>query len=90
MHYLNNFLFLTYFVLYHCFSIFVDKIGVDHFTETLAAELGLAAQRLLGDQGAGAGGTGVDLIIHQVVQLQEVDIAHGDLVVEALTGTAVI
>ena len=61
-----------------------------HLAEALAAELGLAAQRLLGDQGVGAGGAGVDLVIHQMVQLQEVHIAHGDLIVKAFTGAAVI
>ena len=61
-----------------------------HLAEALAAELGLAAQRLLGDQGVGAGGTGVDLIVHQVVELEEVDVAHGDAVVEPLAGTAVV
>ena len=61
-----------------------------HLAEALAAELGLAAQGLLGDQGVGAGGTGVDLIVNQVVQLQEVHIANGDLVVEGLAGTAIV
>ena len=61
-----------------------------HLAEALAAELGLAAQRLLGDQGVGAGGTGVDLIVNQMVQLQEVHIADGDLVVEGFAGTAVV
>ena len=61
-----------------------------HLAEALAAELGLAAQRLLGDQGVGAGGAGVDLVVHQVVQLQEVDVAHGDRVVEPLAGAAVV
>ena len=32
----------------------------------------------------------MDLIVHQMVQLQEVHIAHGDLVVEPLAGTAVV
>ena len=40
-----------------------------HFAEPLAAELGLAAQRLLGDEGIRAGGTGMDLIINQMVEL---------------------
>ena len=40
-----------------------------HFPETLAAELRLTAQRLLGDEGVGAGGTGVDLFVNEVVQL---------------------
>ena len=41
-----------------------------HLAEALAAELCLAAQRLLGDQGVGAGGAGVDLIVHQMVELE--------------------
>ena len=40
-----------------------------HLTEALAAELGLAAQRLLGHQAVGAGGTGVHLVVNQVVKL---------------------
>src|SRR3546814_564313 len=39
-----------------------------HLAETLAAELRLAAQRLLGDQAVGADGAGVDLVVHQGVQ----------------------
>ncbi len=41
-----------------------------HLTEALATELGLAAQRLLGDQRVRAGGAGVHLVVDQVVQLQ--------------------
>ena len=41
-----------------------------HLAEALAAELGLAAQGLLRDQRVGAGRTGMDLIVDQVVQLQ--------------------
>ena len=61
-----------------------------HFAETLAAELSLAAQRLLSDQGIGAGGTGVDLIVNQMMELQIVGIADRDQVIEGLAGTAVI
>ena len=32
----------------------------------------------------------MDLIIHQMVELQEVHIAHRDLIVEALAGAAVV
>ena len=49
-----------------------------HLAEALAAELGLAAQRLLGDQRVRAGGTGMDLIIDQVMQLEVVHIADRD------------
>src|SRR3990172_2576270 len=55
-----------------------------HLTEALAAELGLAAQRLLGDEAVGAGRPSVDLVLDEVVQLQHVDVAHRDLVVEGL------
>ncbi|CUP29922.1 Uncharacterised protein [Bacteroides xylanisolvens] len=40
-----------------------------HFTETLAAELCLAAQRLLGNEGVWAGGAGMDLIIDEMMEL---------------------
>ena len=46
-----------------------------HFAEPLAAEAGLAAQRLLRDQRVRAGRAGVDLVVDQVVQLQHVDVA---------------
>ena len=32
----------------------------------------------------------MDLVVHQVVELEEVDIAHGDRVVEPLAGAAVV
>ena len=52
--------------------------------------MGLAAQRLLGDQRVGAGGTGMDLIIDQVMQLEVVHITDGNAVVELLAGAAVV
>ena len=57
-----------------------------HLAEALAAELGLAAQRLLGDQAVGAGGAGMDLIVNQVMELEVVHIADGDLGGELLAG----
>ncbi|CAN3976502.1 DUF6809 domain-containing protein, partial [Dysosmobacter welbionis] len=42
------------------------------------------------NQGVRAGGAGVDLVVHQMVQFQEVHVAHGDLVVEGLTGAAIV
>jgi hypothetical protein len=60
-----------------------------HLAEALAAELGLAAQRLLGDQAVRAGAPGVDLVLHQVVELEHVDVADGDVPVERLAGAAV-
>src|SRR6478736_5530450 len=38
-----------------------------HLAEALATELGLAAQRLLGDQAVRSRATGVNLVLHQVV-----------------------
>ena len=61
-----------------------------HLAEALAAELRLAAQRLLGDERVRTDRTRVDLVVHQVVQLQHVDVAHRHLAVERLAGTAVI
>ena len=61
-----------------------------HLAEALAAELGLTAQRLLGDHGVRAGGTGVDLVVHQVRQLQDVRVADGDRVVVGLAGAPVV
>src|SRR6185312_4286286 len=54
------------------------------------AELRLAAERLLGDQRVRTDRTGVDLVVHQMVQLEHVDVADGDLTIELLAGTAVI
>src|ERR1700741_2612107 len=61
-----------------------------HFPEALTAELRLAAQRLLSDERVRADRTGVDLVVHQVVQLQHVDVADGDRALELLAGLAVV
>ena len=61
-----------------------------HFAEALAAELRLAAQRLLRDQAVRTGGTRVHLVVDQVVELQHVHVADGDLALEALAGAAVV
>jgi hypothetical protein len=50
----------------------------------------LPAQRLLGDEAVGADGAGVDLVVHEVVELQHVDVAHRDLAVERLAGAPVV
>ena len=49
-----------------------------HLAEALAAELRLAAQRLLGDERVGARAPRVDLVVHEVQQLQDVHVADGD------------
>ena len=46
-----------------------------HLAEALATELGLPAQGLLGDHRVRAGRPGVDLVVDQVGQLQDVDVA---------------
>src|SRR5919106_5135133 len=43
--------------------------------EALPAELRLAAQWLLGDQAVRARAPGVDLVLHQVVELEHVDVS---------------
>src|SRR5256714_15355540 len=60
-----------------------------HLAEPLAAELRLASQRLLGDQAVRTGGAGVDLVLDQVSQLEHVDPADRDRLLERLAGAAV-
>src|SRR5437899_3438225 len=60
-----------------------------HLAEALAAELRLAAERLLRDQRIRPGRAGVDLVVDQVVQLHHVHHADGHLVRERLAGAAV-
>ena len=60
-----------------------------HLAEALAAELRLAAQRLLGDQAVRPDAPRVDLVVDQVVELQHVEHADGDVVVERVAGAAV-
>ena len=60
-----------------------------HFAEALAAELRLAAQRLLGDEAVGTDRAGVDLVVDEVVQLQHVLVADRHLAIERLAGAAV-
>src|SRR3546814_19008722 len=57
-----------------------------HLTEPLAAELGLAAQRLLRDEAVRTDRAGMDLVVDLVVELQHVDIAHSHRPVEDRTG----
>src|SRR5208283_4993378 len=60
-----------------------------HFTEALAAELRLAAEGLLRNQRVGTDGTRVDFVVNEVRQLEHVDIADGDGLVELVAGHAV-
>ena len=61
-----------------------------HLTEALATELRLPTERLLGDHAVRAGGAGVDLVVDQVGQLQDVHVPDGDRVVVHLAGAAVV
>src|SRR6266508_4597021 len=60
-----------------------------HLAETLAAELRLTAQRLLSDHRVRAGGPSVDLVIDQVVELEDVDVADRDRVGQRLAGAPI-
>ena len=53
-----------------------------HFAEALAAELRLAAQRLLGDERVRADRASMDLVVDKMVQLQHVLVADRDLAIE--------
>src|SRR6185437_1598557 len=61
-----------------------------HLTEPLATELRLTTERLLGDHRVRAGGPGVDLVVHEVQQLEDVDVADGDRILERLASAAVV
>ena len=60
-----------------------------HFAETLTAELRLATERLLRDERVRTDRPRVDLVVDQVVELEHVHDAHGDLLIERLAGAAV-
>ena len=60
-----------------------------HLAHALPAVLGLAAQRLLRDERVGPGGTRMDLVGNEVVELHHVDLAHHHALVERLAGAAV-
>src|SRR6195952_3320606 len=60
-----------------------------HLTEALATEPGLTAERLLGDHRVRTRRPGVDLVVHQVEQLDDVHVADGHRVRERLSGATV-
>src|SRR6266478_214665 len=60
-----------------------------HFTEALAAELRLAAERLLRDQRVRPDGTRVNLVVDEMRKLEHVDVADGDRLVELVAAHAV-
>src|SRR5215475_14449077 len=53
-----------------------------HLSESLSAELRLTSERLLRNQRVRTDGTCVNLVIHQMRQLQHIDVADGDLLLE--------
>src|SRR5690242_13909715 len=57
-----------------------------HLTEALATELRLTTERLLGDHRVRAGAAGVDLVVHEVVQLEDVHVADRHRLRERLAG----
>src|SRR5437764_1360234 len=61
-----------------------------HLAEALATELRLPTEGLLGDHRVRPRRAGVDLVVHEVEQLQDVDVADGDRPVVGLTGAAVV
>src|SRR5690554_6952952 len=61
-----------------------------HFSETLSAELSLSAQELLSNQRIRTGGTGMNLVIHQVSQFEEIHISYSNRAVERFARTPVI
>src|SRR5713101_5025929 len=60
-----------------------------HFTETLATELRLAAERLLRNERVRPDGARVNLVVHEVRKLEHVDVSDGDRLVELIAAHAV-
>ena len=60
-----------------------------HFAQTLAAELRLAAQRLLRHERVRTGRARVDLVVDQMMKLHDVHDADRHFAVERLTGPAI-
>src|SRR5262249_518888 len=61
-----------------------------HFTEALSAELCFAAERLLGDEAVRANRAGMDLVVHEVMELQHINVAYRHLALERLAGAPVM
>src|ERR1044071_6969501 len=61
-----------------------------HLSEALAAELGLAAEGLLSDERVRSDRARVDLVVHEVRELQHVNEADADLLLETLAGHTVV
>src|SRR5437763_1085213 len=61
-----------------------------HFSETLSAKLGFSTKRLLRNQRIWADRAGMDLVVHKMRQLQHIDVAHANLLLEQFAGQTVI
>ena len=61
-----------------------------HFSESLSTELRFTAERLLGDERVRADGASVNLVIDQVRQLQHIDVADRDFLLERHTRHAIV
>src|SRR6266849_1808457 len=60
-----------------------------HFSEALAAELRFSAERLLGDQRVRANGARMDFVVDEMRELEHVNVADGDGLVELVAGHAI-
>ncbi len=61
-----------------------------HFPETLSPELSLSPEGLLGHKGIRPDGTGMNFVVHQMMQFEHVHGSHCDCLIERLAGTPVI
>src|SRR3989344_1399232 len=61
-----------------------------HFSKALTAMLCLASERLLGDEGVGTNGAGMDLILYEVEELQHVDDADCCFVIEGFPCASIV
>src|SRR5579883_1123488 len=60
-----------------------------HFAEALPTELRFAAEGLLGDERVRSDGASVNLVVHQVRELEHVDVPDRDGLIELVAGHAV-
>src|SRR3989338_2463385 len=60
-----------------------------HFSEPLASALGFSSQRLLGDKRIRPDGSHMNLVLHHMVQLHHINLAHRHLLVKKFSRPAV-
>src|SRR3989338_11018766 len=61
-----------------------------HFAEALSSELRFPAQGLLCDKGIGAYGAHMNFVFDKVDQFHDIDVAHGNPLIEPVSGPAVV